>query len=193
MAARKLLRPLRGGAILATVLFGFAGGSDLAVAQSTSPSVSSRQVSEAERIARRYVAAYSAADWGGMAPLMSEDFVFVDRTSPDLAGQEFQGKGAALAMLRSFGEQGRIIGLFLDFPVVFESSGIVVFSGHVNTLSRAAEPGYGLRWRAEQVIILTIKNGAVSRHEDYANYTAPTISREVLESDPRPSPFRDLS
>jgi hypothetical protein len=58
----------------------------------------------------------------------------------------------------------------------------VVFSGHVNTLSRAAEPGYGLRWRAEQVIILTVRDGRVVRHEDYANYAAPVITRERLEA-----------
>lgn len=136
---------------------------------------------QALAVARRYVDAYSAADWDGMAPVMSEDFVFVDRTNAELAGQEFRGRDAALAMFRQFGQQGRIVGLFLDFPVVFESQGVVVFSGHVNTLSRAAEPGYGLRWRAEQVIILTVRDGQVVRHEDYANYSAPVITRERLD------------
>ena len=39
----------------------------------------------------------------------------------------------------------------------------------------------GLRWRAEQVIILTVRDGQVVRHEDYANYSAPVITRERLD------------
>ena len=146
------------------------------------PPVDTRPTSAAEAIARQYVDAYSAADWDAMEPLMSDDFVFVDRTSPDLANHEFQGRDAALTMFRDFGRRGRIVGLFLDFPVVFESQGVAVFSGSVNALSRAPEPGYGLRWSAEQVIILTVRDGRVVRHEDYANYTAPLITRERLEA-----------
>jgi ketosteroid isomerase-like protein len=141
---------------------------------------SSRPVSPAEAVARQYIAAYSAADWDAMAPFMAEDYVLVDRTNPQLSGQEFHGRDAVLALLQNFGESGGIIGLFLDFPVVFESAGVVVFTGHVNTLSRAPEAGFGLRWRAEQVTILTIRDGKVARHEDFANYAAPVITRERL-------------
>jgi ketosteroid isomerase-like protein len=141
---------------------------------------SSRPVSPAEAVARQYIAAYSAADWDAMAPFMAEDFVLVDRTSPEFGGQEFRGSEAVLAMLRDFGESSRIIGLFLDFPVVFESGGIVVFTGHVNTLSRTREEGFGQQWRAEQVTILTIRDGKVARHEDFANYSAPVITRQPL-------------
>lgn len=136
--------------------------------------------SPAEQVARQYVAAYSAADWDAMEPFMSDDFVLVDRTHPQLAGQKFEGRSAVLAMLRDFGERGGVRGLFLDFPVVFESSGIVVFTGHVNTLSRAPEVGFGLRWRADQVTILTVREGKVVRHEDFANYGGAVITREPL-------------
>jgi ketosteroid isomerase-like protein len=144
------------------------------------PQASSRPVTPAEAVARQYIAAYSAADWDAMAPFMAEDFVLVDRTSPEFGGQEFRGSEAVLAMLRDFGKSSKIIGLFLDFPVVFESSGIVVFTGHVNTLSRTPEEGFGQQWRAEQVTILTIRDGKVARHEDFANYSAPVITREPL-------------
>ena len=140
----------------------------------------SRPISAAERIARQYIAAYSAADWDAMEPLISEDFIFVDRTSRDLADHEFRGRGEVMAMLREFGDQGRIVGLFLDFPLVFESNGVVVFAGTVNTLSRSSDPEFGLRWRAEQVTILTVRESRVVRHEDYANYAAPVITRERL-------------
>jgi ketosteroid isomerase-like protein len=154
-----------------------------AAAQPLAPAAqqsSSRPVTPAEAVARQYIAAYSAADWDAMAPFMAEDFVLVDRTSPEFGGQEFRGSEAVLAMLRDFGESSRIIGLFLDFPVVFESGGIVVFTGHVNTLSRTPEEGVGQQWRAEQVTILTIRDGKVARHEDFANYSAPVITREPL-------------
>jgi ketosteroid isomerase-like protein len=146
----------------------------------TPQQASSRPVTPAEAVARQYIAAYSAADWDAMAPFMAEDYVLVDRTNPQLSGQEFRGRDAVLDLLRNFGESGGIIGLFLDFPVVFESAGVVVFTGHVNTLSRAPEAGFGLRWRAEQVTILTIRDGKVARHEDFANYAAPVITRERL-------------
>lgn len=176
------MRRLHPLALMLSMHLAFGGVAVPAQAQSTLASSESRQPSESERLGRQYVAAYSAADWDAMVPLMSDDFVFVDRTSPNLADQTIEGRDAALAMFRDFGREGGIIGLFLDFPVVFESHGVVVFSGHVNTLSRAAEPGYGLRWRAEQIIILTVRDGRIIRHEDYANYTAPMIWRERLES-----------
>lgn len=136
--------------------------------------------SRAEQVARQYVAAYSAADWDAMEPFMSDDFVLVDRTHPQLGGQQFEGRAAVLAMLRDFGEKGGVQGLFLDFPVVFASGGTVVFTGYVNTLSRAPEVGFGLRWRAEQVTILTVREGKVVRHEDFANYGGAVITREPL-------------
>ncbi|MGE3150794.1 MAG: nuclear transport factor 2 family protein [Pseudorhodoplanes sp.] len=150
--------------------------SSVALAQTASPG-------EAERIARAYVAAYSAANWDGMAQYMAEDFVLIDRTNPDPSfAPEYRSREAALAMLRRFGTEGGIIELGFEFPVVFESNGIVVFQGHVNTFGAPPGRDFAYRWRAQQVTVLTIRNGRVARHEDFANYAAPTVTRV-----PRPS------
>lgn len=137
-----------------------------------------RAPSEAERAARAYIAEYSAANWSGMAPYMAEDFVLIDRTNPDPGfAPEHRSPAATLEMLRRFGEENGVIELGFDFPTVFESNGIVVFQGHVNMY--AAPPGrdHAIRWRTEQVTVLTMRDGRVVRHEDYANYTAATMTR----------------
>ncbi|MEQ1808998.1 MAG: nuclear transport factor 2 family protein [Terricaulis sp.] len=134
--------------------------------------------SEVEQIARAYMQAYSEANWNGMAPYMGDDYVLVDRTNPDPDFQpEHRGRDAALQMMRAFGRDQGVIQLGFEFPTVFESNDIVVFSGFVNVY--AAPPGveYAYRWRTEQVTVLTIRDRHVVRHEDYANYEGATASR----------------
>ncbi|MEZ5891855.1 MAG: nuclear transport factor 2 family protein [Parvularculaceae bacterium] len=127
-------------------------------------------------VARSYIAAYSSADWDGMAALMSEDVEFVDRTNPDPnAIPVYRGRSAVLAMLHEFGETGGVVELGFDFPQEFESNGIAVFSGRVNTLSVAPGASIGYRWRADQVIALTVRDGKVVRHEDFADYAHAVI------------------
>jgi ketosteroid isomerase-like protein len=169
-------------AVLAAMTLAAGSGVGPVVAQSAVILSESHESSEAEEIAREYVSAYSAADWDAMALLMADDFVFMDRTSPVIGGEEFD-KDGTLAMLEEYETRGRIVGLFLDFPRVFSSNGVVVFSGHVNALSLTSDPDYGVRWRAEQVLIVTVRDGQVVRHDDYANYAQPVISRERLEAD----------
>lgn len=142
-----------------------------AFAQDTAPS-------EVERIARAYMQAYSDANWDAMAPYMGDDFVLIDRTNPDPEFQpEHHGRESALQMMHAFGRDQGVIELGFEFPTVFESNNIVVFSGFVNV--HAAPPGvdYAYRWRAEQVTALTIRDGKVVRHEDYANYRTATTTR----------------
>lgn len=179
------LFPLLAAAAGSLTLAAAPAGPVLARPQDPAPtSPAAPAMSEAERIARQYIEAYSAGDWDAMAPLMSEDFVLVDRTNPQIGDQEFRGREAVMGLLRDFGERARLVGLFLDFPMVFESRGVVVFAGHVNTLTLAPEDGFGLRWRSEQVTILTVRDGRVVRHEDFANYSTPVISRERLATTP---------
>lgn len=133
---------------------------------------------ESEKIARAYMQAYSEANWDAMAPYMADDYMLVDRTNPDPSFEpEHKGPNAALQMLRAFGRDQGVIELGFEFPVVFESNDIVVFSGFVNV--HAAPPGvdFAYRWRAEQVSVITVKGGRVVRHEDFANYGGATTTR----------------
>ncbi|MEZ6023114.1 MAG: nuclear transport factor 2 family protein [Hyphomonadaceae bacterium] len=139
--------------------------------------------SEAEQIARAYMAAYSAADWDAMAPYMADDILFADHTNPDPSFQsELHSRDAALGMLRNFGETYGAIELGFEWATIFESNGVVVFSGFVN--SYGAPPGQptAYRWRAEQVSVVVVADGRVVRHEDFANYAGAQVSRA-----PRPN------
>ena len=149
------------------------------------PSLAEKPVpNESEKVARAYMQAYSDANWDAMAPFMADDFVLVDRTNPDPSFEpEYKGPDAALRMIRAFGRDQGVIELGFEFPVVFESNNIIVFSGFVNV--HAAPPGadYAYKWRTEQVSVITVKDGRVARHEDFANYGAATTTRL-----PRPQP-----
>lgn len=144
-----------------------------------SPSMAEQPAQKAnEAIARAYMQAYSEANWDAMAPYMAADFVLVDRTNPDPSFEpEYKGPDAALQMMRAFGRDQGVIELGFEFPVVFESNGIVVFSGFVNV--HAAPPGvdFAYKWRTEQVSVITVKDGRVLRHEDFANYGGATTTR----------------
>lgn len=143
-----------------------------ALARSAPPS------SETEQVARSYMQAYSDANWDAMAPYMGDEFVLIDRTNPDPAWQpEHHGREATLQMLHEVGRRSGIIRFDFEFPTVFESNNIVVFSGFVN--AHGAPPGvdYAYRWRAQQVTVLTFHDGRVVRHEDYTNYRTPIMTR----------------
>ncbi len=139
--------------------------------------------SDAERIGRAYMNAYSAADWEGMIPYMADDFVLIDRTNTDPNFvPEYHGPRATIDMLRQFGRDGGVIELGFEWSSVFSSNNVVVFSGFVNTLSAPPGRDSAFRWRAEQVTALTVRDGKIVRHEDFANYATPVVSRV-----PRPS------
>jgi len=152
---------------------------------SAAPSLAEQPApNESEKIARAYMKAYSDANWDAMAPFMADDFRLVDRTNPDPTfAPEYEGPDAALQMIKAFGRDQGVIELGFEFPVVFESNNIVVFSGFVNV--HAAPPGadYAYKWRTEQVSVITVIDGRVARHEDFANYEAAKTTRL-----PRPQP-----
>jgi len=139
---------------------------------------------ENERVARAYMDAYSRADWDGMARYMAEDFVFQDRSNPDPNfPARFEGRAAVVAMLKGFGKSGGIVELGFEFPAVFATKDVVVFSGYVNTVSVPPGRTEALKWRARQVTVLTLRNGEVVLHEDFADYPGAVISR--VEPPPR--------
>ena len=99
-------------AALAAMTLAAGSGVGPVLAQSAPVPAGHQPSDQAEQIARRYVSAYSEADWDTMSALMSDDFVFADRTSPELGGQEFDKEGT-LAMFRQYETQGRIVGLLV--------------------------------------------------------------------------------
>ncbi len=146
--------------------------------------VDGQTVTSAEEVGRAYISAYSLADWNRMATFMGDSIALVDRTNPDPKFVAItQGRGAVLAMLRTFGASGGVEALDFDFPIVFASNSVVVFAGRVNTLSRPRGGADAYRWRSDQVIALTIHDGKVVRHEDFADYAHPRVERVPAGSD----------
>lgn len=146
--------------------------------------VDGQTVTSAEEVGRAYISAYSSADWNRMATFMGDSIAFVDRTNPDPKFVAItRGRGAVLVMLRTFGASGGVQALDLEFPIVFASNDVVVFAGRVNTLSRPPGGADVYRWRSDQVIALTIDDGKVVRHEDFADYAHPLVERVATASD----------
>ncbi len=134
--------------------------------------------SPAEQVAQAYIQAYSEADVDAMAPYMAEDIVFEDQTNPNPDFQsEYVGKAAVLEMIQGFVTRSGVIELGFDFPVVFESNGRIVFSGTVNVHSAPPGAEHAYKWRARQVTILTIEDGKVVHHEDFADYGGATVTQ----------------
>ena len=134
-------------------------------------------MSEAERVARAYMSAYSQMDLEAMESYLAEDAEFEDRTATGpLAGEDghhYETRAETMAMLQGFQAQYNPIELGFDWHTVFESNDRVIFSGHVNALYPTQDSNQNFRWRAEQVTVITVRDGSVVRHQDFANYAHP--------------------
>lgn len=128
---------------------------------------SAAEPSPDQRLARTYLAAYSAVDPVAMAPLIADNAVFTDQTLPPADGGPIviNGRDAFLKQLKSFGVQR----LVYDLTGEFESNGRTVFIGRISAYYPRPD-GRVLHWRSEVVTIVTVANGKVVRHEDFANY-----------------------
>lgn len=139
----------------------------------TGASAHAQEMSEAETVARAYVDAYSRVDWDAMAALMSGDIIFADHTATgtdDPEGIVTEGREALLEMLRGFEAQYHPIALGFVWETVFNSNDTVVFIGHVNALYPTEDPARHFRWRSQQVTAVTVRDGLVAEHRDFANY-----------------------
>ena len=149
----------------------------LATLIALSANAGAQDVADAERVARAYMAAYSAVNLDAMEPLMAANMVFDDPTAlgegvgPD--GIHRDGRDASLAMLREFITAYDPIELGFVWDTVFTSNDRVIFTGHVNALYPTATEGQHFRWRADQVSVITVRDGLVVHHQDFANYAAP--------------------
>ncbi|MEN0652933.1 MULTISPECIES: nuclear transport factor 2 family protein [Hyphobacterium] len=139
----------------------------------TGTSALAQETREAETVARAYMDAYSRVDWDAMAALMSEDIIFADTTATgtdDPQGIVTEGREAFLEMLRGFEAQYHPIELGFVWDTVFASNETVVFIGHVNALYPTEDPAQHFRWRSQQVAAVTVRDGIVIAHRDFANY-----------------------
>ncbi|WP_417476616.1 nuclear transport factor 2 family protein [Maricaulis sp.] len=149
----------------------------LATLIALSANAGAQDVADAESVARAYMAAYSAVNLDAMEPLMAANMVFDDPTAlgegvgPD--GIHRDGRDASLAMLREFITAYDPIELGFVWDTVFTSNDRVIFTGHVNALYPTATEGKHFRWRADQVSVITVRDGLVVHHQDFANYAAP--------------------
>jgi ketosteroid isomerase-like protein len=123
--------------------------------------------SDAERIARTYLAAYSAIDTAAMARHMSPDAVFADQTAPKSEGGPhlITGRDAFLDKFKTFGLER----IGYELANVFESNGRTVFVGRVNAFYPKPD-GTRLRWHSAIVTVVTVEDGQVVRHDDYVDY-----------------------
>lgn len=153
----------------------------IAIAATLAPIASSHAQgaanTEAETVARAYMALYSSVDWDGMEALLAENARFRDTTAetPDTGPDGFaeDSRDGMMAELRAFSETYNPIELGFEWDQVFTSNSRVVFIGHVNALYPTETPGQNFRWRAEQVTVITVRDGLVVSHQDFANYAHP--------------------
>lgn len=138
---------------------------------------SAQDMSDAERIAREYMQAYSDIDWDGMLALTDEHIIFTDETGmgEDVPAEGYRDEGIEerRASLQAFTDSSHPITMGFQWDRVFESNGHVVFMGEVNALFPTRVNGRLYNWRSPQVSVITVRDGKVVEHRDFANYVTP--------------------
>lgn len=131
----------------------------------------------AEAVARTYMAHYSDLELDAMAAMLAEDVAFRDPTAESeeygFEGLSDDGREAMIGLLREFVDTYQPIELGFEWDQVYTSNSRVVFIGHVNALYPTQTEGQHFRWRSEQVSVITVQDGLIVRHEDFANYATP--------------------
>ncbi|MDG1417251.1 MAG: nuclear transport factor 2 family protein [Maricaulis sp.] len=146
----------------------------------SAPAFTQENMSDAERIAREYMMHYDALDLDAMEDYWADDVEFFDvtamgpETGPD--GIAMQSGAEAREMLSDFIETNQPIELGFEWHTIFESNGRVIFMGEVNALYPTPTDGQVFRWNAEQVTVITVRDGQIIRQRDFANYANPDRS-----------------
>lgn len=149
------------------IVFLISGLSTIASARAEPPVSGDPAVIET---ARNYLAAYMTLDIDALTELYAPDVVFTDPTSfatPNIAAPvHYEGRAAVIAFIASL--QGVMLDARYDLDRVYEASGAVVFTGDA-VFTFSAPPGPAT-FRSAIVTVVTIKDGLVSEHRDYADY-----------------------
>lgn len=151
---------------MAAILLPLMGG--LAQAQSGTET----EMTEAERVARAYMEAYSNVDFDAMGQLMAEDIVFEDPTSIPAghSGIHREGREAVLQGFREFEQRDHPITLGLQWGIVYESNDRVIFMGQVQARFPSRQRNRDVIWASPQTSVVTVEDGRVVHHVDYADY-----------------------
>ncbi len=135
----------------------------------------------ATAVAERYLNAYAAFDTNKMAPLLSDDMVFIDPTKPPAQndGQVFThvGKEAVLAALGGYADLYKEFWLDYKIDRQYESNNVVVFIGDI-TFNILTEDSESLSGTAPIVTVVTVRDGKVSRHLDLYDYAGNAQAHE---------------
>ncbi|MEE2526704.1 nuclear transport factor 2 family protein [Hyphobacterium sp. HN65] len=122
---------------------------------------------EALRVARAYVDAYNRLDVDTMDLLAADDITFIDRTAP--AGQPQRvGRAEVIEGFRQLAGRGAFDLGFVP-AVSFESNNVAVFSGAMDARFRLQD-GRVYHWRSPVVITVTVADGHIIDHTDFADY-----------------------
>lgn len=127
-------------------------------------------------VATAYTQAYSDLDLQAMGQWLDEQTVFVDETWARNGNSEPEihvGEAAFMAVLEDFMAEYEPLGLNFEWDYVFESNDRVVFSGWVNSRYATEDPDQLFQWRARQVTVLTVSEGQITHHRDFAAYETP--------------------
>lgn len=119
-------------------------------------------------VGQEYVDAYVDRDWDRLEPLLADDASFQDTTAQYVfGGIRHEGKADVIGFFRK--SYSGISRMELDLDREFASSDNALFEG---TLSWDVDMGGGRIVSTEMpfVLVLTIHDGKVVTHRDYADY-----------------------
>lgn len=134
--------------------------------------VASKAPSAAMQVALEYIEAYGAFDLDKVEALYGEDAVFTDPTSFDFkdfgAPYHWEGRAAIMLQLRKLKSEQGVVSVRYSPSQVFEASGRVVFVADLRPVYETKEGV--VRTEVPVVTIVTVREGRVIEHRDYADY-----------------------
>jgi len=128
-------------------------------------------------IAQTYLDAYLAQDVEVLRDMYAPEVVFTDRTSLDIADItapfHYEGKDEVLGFIELLGKT--VVNARYELDRAFEASGEVVFIGQ-GVFTFAGDSGQ-LEYRAAVVTIVSVRDGLITEHRDYADYKGMELTQ----------------
>ncbi len=129
-------------------------------------------IADVQQLANAYLAAVEAMDWARMEELLSPDAVFEDQTA-EYFGEPWRYIGAKAIV--NFYREGAIDTLSTRYHFVKQYT---AGTQSINVIEVSVEvragiigfPQETIKDTTDLVTVLTVKNGRVVRHSDYADY-----------------------